>query len=484
MIKKINRSNKGSALPAVLLVMLIVTALSGAAVSLVVTQTKEERYYENKLSALHAAEAGLHQYLWYLNKEGSTPIAFGRVINYPEYNAEAAFQLTKVIDDKNQKKIQSTGWMLNDPSVTRTVTATFNKRSFTQYIYFSDNDPDNIWWTNNENCYGPYHTNTKISSIGHPNFWGKATFIEDIVFKNNRTSDFPIFHKGYQKLREPIKMPPNNSELMYYGKNGGYYYNGRTSIRLNSDGTITVWNPNKTPAKQTLPLPENGVIYVNELPEADYDNNDNKFNPNNGNVFISGVLDGRLTVAAKHDIYITGYDPTERVFSSSAVTNGIMYKDTTISLNTYTGVITYNETAGEEEGDMLGLIADYNVAVLTKGWFPTDSEIANPRGPRPSASIPSSISDFKIYAAMLALNGSFINSEHMNNASPSPSSPSTGTLTVRGAIIQDTRGAVGYTTSGYSKNYAHDPRMEFDQPPYFLAPEGSGWEITDWSELN
>jgi hypothetical protein len=215
---------------------------------------------------------------------------------------------------------------------------------------------------------------------------------------------------------------------------------------------------------------------VNEKSGTNYSD---KFDPDNGNVFISGVLDGRLTVAAKHDIYITGYDPTVSTLSSAGITDGVKYKDTTYSLNTSTGVVTYNEISGEEEGDMLGLIADINVVVLTKGWFN-------------GAGLDSSRKNFNIHAAVLAINGSFINSVHMNNASPSVSSPQVaGTLTVRGAIIQDKRGAVGYfnsssgmTSSGYTKNYAHDPRMEFDQPPYFLAPEGSGWEITDWDELN
>lgn len=476
MMKYNYRSNKGSALPAVLLILLIVTALSGAAVSLATTQTKEERYYENNISALHTAEAGLHQYLWYLNKENSRPIDFDIPVNYPEGNAVAAFQLTRILDDENQKQIQAKGWMLNDPGVTRTVTATFHKRSFTQYIYFSDEDPDGIWWTSYDNCYGPYHTNTKLSSKGHPNFWGKATSVGGIVYYTNRNNDYPTFHKGYQQLRNTIDMPSNNSELMSYGKNKGYYYEGRTSIRLNSNGTITVWNPNITPSKATLPLPENGVIYVNEKRGTNYSD---KFDPDNGNVFISGVMNGRLTVAAKHDIYITGYDPTEASLSGAGITNGIRYKDTTFSLNTSTGVVTYNETAGEGEGDILGLIADVNVAVLTKGWFN-------------GANLDSSRKNFDIHAAVLAINGSFINSVHMNNASPSVSSPgSAGTLTVRGAIIQNKRGAVGYfnsntgmTSSGYTKNYAHDPRMEFDQPPHFLAPEGSGWEITAWDEIN
>lgn len=469
-------SNKGSALPAVLLVMVIVMIFVTAVVSLASTQTKEEIYYEDDASAIHAAEAGLNKYLWYLNKENSS-IELDSVISYPEDAPIAAFKLESVTDEKSTKTIKSTGWMLSDPSVLETVEATFEKRSFTKYIYFSDEDPSGIWWTTYDNCYGPYHTNTFLSSKGHPNFFGKVTTVQGVVYYTNNSNDSPNFKAGYEQLTSTIDMPSDNSELMSYGKaDEGYYYEGRTSILLNSDGTITVWNPNHTPTKQTLALPENGVIYVNEKSGYNYSN---KFDTDNGNVFISGVLDGRLTVAAKHDIYVTGYDPTVSSLSSASATNGITYKDTTFSLNTTTGAITVNEAGGEAEADMLGLVADYNVVVLTQGWYSGATEN-------------SARTNFNVYAAVMAINGSFINSVFMNGANPDTACPNpAGTLTVRGAIIQNKRGSIGYfnsstgvTTSGYNKNYAHDTRMSYDAPPHFLDPEGSGWEITEWSKIN
>ena len=474
MKRYIRLSDRGAALPAVLLAMLIIMTFSAGVVTLASQQTKEEIYYENDTGAYHAAEAGLHKYLWHLNKESST-LDMDTVILYPEDNPTAAFQLTGVTDGTNSKTVKATGWMLNDPTVMETIEATFQKRSFTQYIYFSDEDPDGIYWTTYDNCFGPYHTNTKLSSKGHPNFWGKVTTFQGMAYYTNAASDTPVFHAGYEKLSAKIQMPANNSELMSYGTAAdGYYYEGRTSILLNANGTITIWNPNHSPTVQTRALPANGVIYVNERSGTNYSD---KFDPDNGNVFIAGVLDGRITVAAKHDIYVTGYDPTVSNLSSAEITNGIAYKDTTFSLNASTGVLTVNETGGDAEADMLGLIADYNVVVLTQGWFTG------------SASSNSSRTGFNISAAMMAINGSFINSVFMNGASPGTASPtSPGTLTVRGAIIQNKRGSIGYfnsnsgvTTSGYNKNYAHDTRMSYDAPPHFLKPEGSGWEITQWN---
>jgi hypothetical protein len=132
---------------------------------------------------------------------------------------------------------------------------------------------------------------------------------------------------------------------MSYAQADRYYYEGRTSIRLNAEGTVTIWNHNCTPEIFTKELPPNGVIYVNSESGA----SSNMFDQKSGNVFISGTLDGRLTVAAANDIYVTGYDPTVYNFSSSPVTNGIFYKDTKFNLDTTTGDVTFPNDVEEDE---------------------------------------------------------------------------------------------------------------------------------------
>lgn len=457
-------TDRGSALPTVIMVMLVVMTFAAIALSLITSDSKTEVFYENNMSALHVAEAGLNMYLWDLNEDSGTSVALDTVISYPEYNPTGAYILTLLEDTENKKVVRATGWMLSDPSVKRSIEGTFAKRTFTQYVYFSDNDPSDIYWSSSDNLYGPYHSNTYLRIAGNPTFWGKATYVLGIGYASGYLNS-PRFLKGVQKV-SAIGYPSNNSDLMNYAKPDGYY-EGRTCIRLNADGTITVWNPNHTPAYETRAIPANGVIYVNERAGANYNN---KFDPDNGNVFISGILNGKLTVAAKKDIFITGYDPTESNHQTAAVTNGIRYKDTSFMLDTATGVVMADEASGE--GDMLGLIADRHVSVLTYGWFD-------------NTSWDSSRQNITIHGAIFAINGSFINSYHMNG-NPTSSYPRTpGVLTIRGAIIQKERGAVALinnsgVTSGYKKDYAHDPRMMYDQPPYSLEPSESGWEIMDW----
>jgi len=459
-------TNKGAALVTVIMLMLVTMALVGIVLSFITSQTKMEIFYENNIVALHSAEAGVNQYLWDLNKDSATSsVLLEDEVEYPNVNPVAKYFLHSTQDTADKKIIEATGWMLNDPSIKRTIKATFTKRSFTQYVYFSDNDPTDIWWMSSDNCYGPYHTNTSLYVSGSPTFWSNVTYVNQISYYTSPSVDHPNFRVTPQQVAS-INYPSDNNQLMSFAIADDYYYRGITRIRLNSDGTITTLNLNRVPNLETRNIPANGVIFVDGTVVSAY----NKFNTNAGNIFISGVLEGKLTVAASNDIYVTGYDPILNNYNASTVTNGIRYNDTDFNLDTSNGATT---VTGTGKDDMLGLVANRHVAVLTCGWF--NNIYAN-----------TARQNFTIYAAIFAINGSFINSYQIDGSGETyPNTP--GTLTVRGAIIQSKRGAVSQfsgdvLSAGYAKNYAHDPRMMFDSPPNFLRPVDSGWEITEWIE--
>ena len=57
-----------------------------------------------------------------------------------------------------------------------------------------------------------------------------------------------------------------------------------------------------------------------------------------------------------------------------------------------------------------------------------------------------------------------------------------GNLTVKGAIAQKYRGAVGTGGassggSGYIKDYQYDDRLQYRSPPYFLDPIAASWHV-------
>ena len=95
-------SEKGMALPAVIMVMLITFTLSAAVLTMGTSQAKTEITYESNTQALQAAEAGLNMYLWYINKEGSS-IELDTVITYPDTNPKYAFVLHEIKHNAQKK---------------------------------------------------------------------------------------------------------------------------------------------------------------------------------------------------------------------------------------------------------------------------------------------------------------------------------------------------------------------------------------------
>ena len=458
-------SEKGMALPAVIMVMLITFTLSAAVLTMGTSQAKTEITYESNTQALQAAEAGLNMYLWYINKEGSS-IELDTVITYPDTNPKYAFVLHEIEATNAQKKVTSTGWSINNPDIKKTVSAVFKRKTFTEYVYFTHEEPSPIWWMTGEKCYGPLRTNSKLYIQGRPIFYGEVYYADRI---EPGTGYNPDFRKGAFHVEE-LALPTSNTTLAQLAKDDGLHFEGRTSIMMNNNGTLSIWNPGdgkkENPVK-VYDMPKNGVIYVDNIEGAD---SNNIFDKKVGNVFISGNLKGRLTVAAANNIYITDYNPTIEKFNQTrkeGQTNGVNYVSTSF----------YKQEDGfiAIGNDMLGLIANNDVILHTEGWFDDTKNKASKVAD----------GDINVYAAVMAIEGSFKNI----NYDKYPTNSEKATVTLRGALIQKRRGEVGQTktyifgikeSTGYKKDYAHDTRMLSEQPPYFLEPASSGWEISAW----
>lgn len=489
------KNQKGIVLPLVLILFIPISILAYSALAINSSQTHFNARYQSGVGALHYAEAGIHHYLWALNKNAA----------FPRLNEEIPFEegkyLVTVLEQGNgYVKIRSTGWTDKDPNLKKTVTAVLGQRTFTRYTYFSVDDPSDICWTSSDKVFGPYHTNGNLVIDGSPVFYGRVTYSGRIHFyygvwkggssDPNFNGPYPVngssprFKKGIS-WATPLEVPPSNSELKTRAQNGGYYYTGRTSIRLNADGTVTIRNPNVNGGNaQTRTLPANGVIYV----DGASGNTSQKFSTNLGNAFVSGTLKGKLTIGAANEIYITGYDPTDYNFSSarskptgggSGGNGGVIYASTSFAPVYENGELTGYKASGN---DMLGLIANNNVWILCKGWF----DNPNPSLSNPQADV--APNNANVYGAIFALNGSFGFEKYYPEAGNYwHDIHRKNTIYQRGALIQKVRGAVGQNSGstwwGYqSKNYAYDERMTYEAPPHFIEPSNRGWEIISWEE--
>ena len=169
------------------------------------------------------------------------------------------------------------------------------------------------------------------------------------------------------------------------------------------------------------------------------------FNPNskgviyvNGNVVLSGVVQGKVTVAATGNIMIA---------------DDLKYAITPLSV----------QCLG---ADMLGLIANGYIYI-------SDNELNTPQtwGSGSSYKNYSATPDVYLQGVLLTLNSFTVENYDAGPTSAescSGSSDGHGCLNITGGIIQGTRGAVGQTNgTGYIKQYAYDNCAMQTPPPYF-----------------
>ncbi|WP_432571071.1 type IV pilus modification PilV family protein [Kineococcus sp. SYSU DK005] len=308
---------------------------------------------------------------------------------------------------------------------------------------------------------GPVHTNDAMSISG------PVTFKDDVTTGWKPTSGTPWYGTGTPSGagNKPVgagrkDLPSTTDKQAEIAAKNGCVYTGPTSIVFLANGSMKVRSPATRGGdvntgcanvagstlmsdEQTVKGPANGVVYVkkstaasgtclsfqsNPLDVTNYDN----AGCTRGDAFVQGTVSGRFTVAAEHDVIVT---------------DDVLYR---------------GGTAGT---DALGLIGTNNVAV----WHPVNAGGQNINTP----------ADLEIDAAIASTTNSFTVLNHDKGLK-------LGTLTIRGVIIQRYRGPVATgsgvaTSTGYSKNYLFDDRLEGTPPPAFIEPKNDSWDIKSTS---
>jgi hypothetical protein len=322
---------------------------------------------------------------------------------------------------------------------------------------------------------GPLHTNDTISVNGNPRFNGKATTAYTGSMSCSAVTGFtwrwyglsgcgdrPVFQTGDPESVPILPLPSTNTAIKAEtdraaGKTG-CLYNGPTRIVLNSSGTMTVTSPFTTSTAYAscvgtnVALPTNGVVYVQNVPStqtATCSGSQNRlgypisgdvtgYGCRDGDVFVSGTLRGRLTIAAENNIVV-------------------------VANTTY-------QTTGAASTDMLGLVANQFVQV----YHPVNSSgtnLSDSRNPTSTFTNP------QIHAAMLALGHSFIVQNYDEGAQ-------LGTITINGVIAQKWRGPVGTSGgTGYLKGYGYDTRLQYASPPYVQDITETPYRVSQWAEI-
>jgi hypothetical protein len=290
-----------------------------------------ERYIDTHQS-FNLAEAGMSAAEAWLDQQPTPPagtLAFDPFGGVPQTLSQGTFTVLIDPDDTNAANyldhytITATGRESTNVS-TRTLSLLVRTESFARYSYFTNSErlPNGnpIWFTSRDHLQGPVHSNDQFNIAGSPVFDGLVSSTAgSINYKNPPPTggNNPEFNGGLALNAGGITMPSSVAKLRVAAATSGLWYEGNTTIRLQSNGTMLVTNPAAGLVNQPTSLPANGAVFVN-----------------GGDVTVSGTLDGTVSIGTSETILID---------------NDIRYAD--------------NPVVNPDSNDVLGLVAEKNIVV-------------------------------------------------------------------------------------------------------------------------
>ncbi|MDL5349964.1 hypothetical protein [Microbacterium sp. zg-YB36] len=367
---------------------------------------------------------------------------------------------------------------------------------------------------------GPVHSNDTIRACG-TTFTGIVTtgnatspYYRKRNSNNSTDCDDPSFAPGYPAYSGGVKkFPATNSQLKKEARTDltadvprpGCLYTGPTQFTFTDDGKVNIKSPFtkftrigneaatvgsapvacgliaqlQSPAGATIVVPDNNVLYVQNVPAVSSDVNFWASNPTGFSCKSSGASGERGwsigTDTAKSGYPVRTSTTSTTEVAPTATTYGCRAGDifvkgrfsgaATIAAENYVfivGDITYVDIVE----DILGIVGNNAVWV----WNPVNSSNNTLLG-----------NNRTIHAAILSVAHTFQVQNYDKGGTQ-------GTLNVRGAIAQKFRGTVamssgGTITHGYAKNYLYDDRFKVEAPPKFLNPVTTTYGVTTWVEI-
>ncbi len=430
-------TKKGFALVFALIIALIITAITISITSIASNDLSLARRTTDSTRAYYLAEAGIARKFAELRADTAGHDAD---INNTTVTISAGNTGSFSVD------VTQVGWGVfptytlastgTYEGVSKTLILTARQITIARYIYLTNLESrggSNIWFISGDIVRGPLHTNDQINIYRDPVFEGPVSTVSSYLnyYNGPPPQDNPDFQSTLT-LGAPRIQLPATAEIITGIKAAaqqadGAYFIGNTSITLISNGTVSITNDGryqtgvvnagKKWTNHNMPLPANGAFFVN-----------------NGNIDMSGILAGQLTISTNRSINITG---------------SVLYNN--------------DPRTDPNSTDMLGIVSQNNVIV--------DSAAPN---------------DLEIDGYILALNNSFYVENYDSGLK--------GTLTLYGGITQVERGAVGtfnartgQRSSGYMKDYNYDERFQNVAPAYFPPARDANGRImylkTAWQEL-
>ncbi len=321
----------------------------------------------------------------------------------------------------NTRKIISTGTYNGE---TATIEVILAPTRFSKYAYYSVEEGSNIWWTDKDTVFGPFHTEDNLRADNHPVFGvvGYSTTIKgNLIYKDNEASDAPEFHGLFQTGFSDTLTTNGIQPLRDAAADKGYEI---TKTNVTDTVYLTFKNDSvqvkkgffqPTTTYKTDVIARNGVIYAQGM-----------------DIRLKGTVEGQFSIVSDGNIYID---------------DDLIYKD--------------NPLINKDSNDLLGIISQKNVYI-------TDNDATK---------------NIKINGAIYCQDGGF-GAENYKSRSVDGDIHLLGGITqhTRLAVGQYSTDHSGNTTitSGFNKRYRYDDRLMTLYPPFF--PTAGGFSIVSWKE--
>ncbi|MDX1617699.1 MAG: hypothetical protein R3224_02860, partial [Balneolaceae bacterium] len=167
--------------------------------------------------------------------------------------------------------------------------------SFSKYSYFTDNEPNYIWFMSKDTLTGPVHTNGTFHIAGSPTFNGYISSPNMWQGHNSFTNN-PNFNGGSNFSASLKKLPDRNgsqtAKLKTVAQGAGLFFDKPIDVEMESNGNITIFE------------------HVDGYTTIEHNISKGEYNENvigsSKDITIKGTLDGRLSVYSESNIEITG----------------------------------------------------------------------------------------------------------------------------------------------------------------------------------
>jgi len=357
-----------------------------------------------------------------------------------------------------------------------TVKVVLTPYAFSRFAWFTSNE-NSVNWVTGDTLTGPLQTNKNLYVQGAPVIIGTVTIggvamnrksqqypgttlstwesygdtLHDNSFKNGVIDSLPSVFDSNYTIKAATKTFSNSNHT-----GSSYAYDVYLTFDTTNGGSVTEsdttrYTTNSGSTWKKVDSSSAGKMSISSI--ANSKTGESLILVNDGDVHVSGVVNGDVTVVA------TQPSSNHRISSTSSTSYFSSSVDGNILISSS---ITYKDPNAPNDGStqMLGLVANNSVMLTTQA----------------------NAGDVTIDAAVFALDGSFSYQDYNGSAHSSYR----GYIDVNGSVIQNTRGAVGQVMNGpgsgpgYLKRYRYDSRFRYQAPPGF--PLSRNYVVLSWKE--